>query len=357
MERIKKLIDKLNSLSIDSMLITNVTNVSYISGFTGDSSHLIISSNGCILLTDGRYTEQARNECIEGLEVFNWIENNRYGVQTYQYCIDKLHITSLAFESRSLSHHDYSRLSGGLKIDQFIPVQDLIEKIRQIKDKNEIANLTEACSISDSALNAILPIIKPGITEIDITAELEYKLKTLGADDLSFNSLILSGKRTSLLHGKPGKNKLQSGDFLLFDFGALKNGYHADISRTFVIGKASAQQKEVFEIIRKAQSAAVEVLQEGINGNLPDTVVRNHIPEKYIRYYYPGLGHGVGLDIHELPFIKSDADFTFHEGMVVTIEPGIYIPDWGGLRIEDTVVINKKDYQILTQFPRELLEL
>lgn len=356
-ERLKRLINKLTEISADALLVTNPTNVTYISGFKGDSSHLIVTPNGSVLLTDGRYLEQAKIECIKEIEIFNWINNERYGIKSYQYWLDNLNADNFAFESSVLSYNDYHRLATNLKVRKFIPVLDIIEQMRKTKDKFEIEILTQACKVSDDALQATLPIIKPGVSEIEICAELEYNLKTMGANDLSFDTIVLSGARTSLLHGKPGNKKLESGDFLLFDFGACIDGYHADISRTFIIGKADKKQLELYSIIRQAQQSAVEALKDGITGNLPDTIVRSIIPDKYKSYYYPGMGHGVGLDIHEFPFIKQEASFTMMENMVITIEPGIYIPTWGGLRIEDTVLVTKDRYVLLSNFPRELMLL
>ena len=353
MSRQKSILQRLSIYDYDALLVTKPENVTYLTGFSGDSSHLIISTKGCKLITDGRYTEQANQECGEEVEILNWIDNNRYGLETYQSVIDRLEVNRLAFESGSLTHSEFNKLHGGLKKITLIPTEGLIEELRQIKDDTEVSFLREACRISDKALELTIPNIKPGISEIELTARLEYNIKTLGADDISFTTIVLSGKNTSLLHGKPDRKKINNGDFLLFDFGALYKGYHADISRTFIVGKASVKQKLLYDIIQKAQKAAVEIIKSGTPGNKPDEIIREIIPDEYIDYYYPGLGHGVGLDIHERPFIKKEADFIFKEGMVVTIEPGIYIPGWGGLRIEDTILVKKDSAETLSHFPRE----
>jgi Xaa-Pro aminopeptidase len=357
MKRIKTLIEKFSGIGIDAFLITAVENVTYLSGFRGDSSHLIISSNGCCLITDGRYTEQAQMECHKDIEIVTWIDNKRYGAGTYQHIIDTMQIRHLGFESQVLTHADYEKLTKGIQKAQLVPVGNIIDALRQIKDSSEIDFLRNACKISDKALELTIPVIKPGITEMEIAAELEYNMKTNGAEDISFQTIVLSGAKTSLLHGRPDTKKINPGDFILFDFGALYHGYHADISRTFVVGKPNEQQKEIYSIIQKAQSEAVQCLKDGIEGFQPDAIVRSVIPEKYIQYYYPGLGHGVGLQIHEQPFIKGKVDFTLKSGMVITIEPGIYIPGWGGLRIEDTVLIQPDGQESLTHFDRNLTEL
>lgn len=351
--RINKVLDNLNKHNCSAMLVTNVANVTYLTGFTGDSSHLLITDTKNYLLTDGRYTEQAEIECAKEIEVLLWIDNKRYDVSTYQHLCDQLNISEMAVEASSITYADYNKLSTGLKDCTILPVDGIVEDIRQTKDETEITLLKKACRLSDEALKLLVPEVKPGVTEIQLTAQLEYNLKTIGADDISFTTIVLSGAKTSLLHGKPDDKKIEYGDFLLFDFGALYKGYHADISRTFIIGQASNEQQKMYNAIYESQKRAVECLAAGVEGKLPDTIVRKTIPENYLQYYYPGLGHGVGLDIHELPFIKNTCEFTYKPGMVVTIEPGIYIPGKGGLRIEDTVLITEDGNEILTGFSKE----
>lgn len=357
MERINKLVKLLKKQNLDAILITNEANTSYLTGFTGDSSRLIISQNGYAFLTDGRYTEQASKECHSGIEIIKWLEDKRYGVETYNHVINKLKIKRLGFEGDIMPYSTYNTLKNGIQKAELVAVSGLVEQLRLIKDNQEIDYLRKACEISDKALELTVPKIKVGMTEIEILAMLEYNLKTNGADDLSFETMVLSGSKTSLLHGKADQKKIEKGDFLLFDFGALYKGYHADISRTFIIGEASDQQKEIYDMIKTAQANACQSIKDGVHGTVPDIEVRKNIPEKFINYYYPGLGHGVGLVIHEEPFIKNTSDFKYKEGMTLTIEPGIYIPDWGGMRIEDTLVVTHDGVEILNKFPKELMIL
>jgi Xaa-Pro aminopeptidase len=356
MNRIHDLLNAMKASGIDGMLITSVPNITYLTGFTGDASRLIVSKNSCAFLTDGRYTEQATSEIHREIEIFKWINDNRYGSETYQKYIDGFGISTLGFESDVVTHSDFQKFQNELNVD-LKPMIGLVENQRMIKDEGEIELLREACSISDKALELTVPFIKPGLTERELAARLEYNMKMEGAEDISFETIILTGKRTSLLHGNPGDTKIQNGDFVQFDFGALYKGYHADMSRTFVVGKASEEQKDFYLMMQKAEIEAIKVLKAGIAGNEPDGVVRNIISDQYIQNYYPGLGHGVGLEIHEQPFMKNTANFTFQSGMVVTVEPGVYIPGWGGMRIEDTVLVNDDGFEILTHFPRDLMEL
>ena len=357
MERIKRLLQSMEERGIDGFLVSSKSNVTYLSKFLGDSSLLLVTPQRSVLLTDGRYTEQAAGECYGEIQIFSWINNERYGIKTYQHLTTELSIKRLGIEGHMMSVSTYKMLEEGLENVKLVCLEGIVEKQRQIKDSSEIDSIRKACEISVEALKRTEPSIKPGISEIELTAALEYNLKICGAENLSFDTIVLSGRRTSLLHGKPGEKKLETGDFVLFDFGALYNGYHADISRTFVLGKPGEEQLELYSNIQQAQMNAVKSIKSGISGIVPDDKVREVIPEKYISFYYPGMGHGVGLDIHEEPFIKQGTESRIEKNMVLTIEPGIYIPKKYGIRIEDTLLVTDDSFEILTDFPRELIIL
>jgi Xaa-Pro aminopeptidase len=354
MKRLTALKQELKNKGVDGFFTSSVSNITYLTGFTGDSSRLFISSDRCVLITDGRYTEQAQMECPSDVEVFKWMDNKRYAIETYRHIMDIPEIRSLGIEGNILTYSEFETLKNSLVNTRLVPINGSVEKLRQLKDFLEIECLRTACSISDKALELTVPFIKVGITELELAAHLEYNLKTKGAENLSFDTLIISGTRTSLLHGKPSNKKLEYGDLILFDFGALYKGYHADISRTFVLGHADEKQREIYNIIKKAQHEAVYSLKSGISSQIPDQMVRKNIPEKYLEYYYPGLGHAVGLQIHEEPFLGQAYESILDKDMAITIEPGIYIPGWGGIRIEDTVVITENGAESLTRFPRDL---
>lgn len=356
MKRLENFLKILKEENLDGFFTTSVPNITYLTGFTGDSSRLLVTPRKSMLITDGRYTEQAQKECTPEIEIFKWIANKRYASETYSFLISELMISTLGIEGNILSFSEYETLSGSFS-GRIFSKSGLIETLRKRKEPEEIESLKIACNISDKALEKTIPFIREGISELELAAQLEYQLKMNGADNLSFDSIVLFGARTSLLHGKPGNTRLKKGDFILFDFGALYHGYHADISRTFVFGAACDQQKELYSIIQKAQEEAVAVLKPGIQVKVPDNEVRKVIPEKYIEYYYPGLGHGVGLEIHETPVLGRDYDAGIEENMVITIEPGIYIPGLGGIRIEDTILITQKDGESLSSFPRDLIIL
>lgn len=355
MKRIEALLPHLDANEVDGLLVTNVHNVSYLSGFTGDSSHLIVSRKGCILFTDPRYTEQASQECPSDIQVKLWVDNKRTDCRSYKYAVEALGIKTLGFESNPLSHNAYSALSEGLDGVFLKATVNLVETLRSIKDETEIACLKTAAEISDLALERTLPFIKAGVSEMQLVAQLEYQLKTNGAEGLSFDTMVLSGKKTSLLHGHPGSKVLENGDFILFDFGAVYKGYHADISRTFILGKANDTQRAIYAQIQNAEHAGVQAIKPGVSGKVPDAAVRACISELYLPYYYPGLGHGTGLEVHEGVRLSHESEDTLAVGQVLTVEPGIYIPDWGGMRIEDSVVVTANGVVSLNQFPRDLM--
>ncbi len=357
MERIKRLLQSMEEQEIDGFLVSSKSNVTYLSKFSGDSSLLLVTPKRTLLLTDGRYTEQAAGECFGEIQIFSWINNERYGIKTYQHLTNELSIKRLGIEGHMMSVSTYKMLDEGLENVELVSMEGVVERLRQIKDQSEIASIRKACEISVEALKKTMPFIKPGISEIELTATLEYNLKICGAENLSFDTIVLSGSRTSLLHGKPGEKKLETGDYVLFDFGALYNGYHADISRTFVLGNPDEEQKELYQVIQQAQMNAVKSIKSGISGIVPDDKVREVIPEKYISFYYPGMGHGVGLDIHEEPFIRQGTASGIEKNMVLTIEPGIYIPKKYGIRIEDTLLVTDDSFELLTDYPRELIVL
>ncbi len=351
---INNAIEDLNREGLDGLLITDESNVRYLSAFTGDSSVLLISKNGNYLFTDPRYIEQATMECSNQIKVILWYKDRRFGHETYQKAIDETGIQKLGFEKVSLTFESYDYLKNNLTAE-LVPTKDMIEKLRYIKQPYEINALKRACEISDLALEKTIKTIKEGQTEKEIAALLEYNMCLGGADNVSFDTICLTGGRSSLLHGKPSFAKLKKGDYLLFDFGALVNGYHSDISRTFAIGKADDKHKELYHIIKDCQQTIIDSIRHGIHISTINAIINKTIPEKYKPYYYAGYGHGVGLVIHEQPFMKEDADFTFKENMVITVEPGIYIPYWGGLRIEDTILVTENGSEQLTQFNKELI--
>ncbi|MFT5452471.1 MAG: Xaa-Pro aminopeptidase, partial [Enterobacterales bacterium] len=267
-------------------------------------------------------------------------------------------IESLAFEADHISFNQWQQLSSHLNLKQTIPVSRLVEELRYYKDEVEIQNITAAAAIADQALANILPLIKPGVTEREMATELEYQMSQLGSEELSFATILLSGKRSALPHGIPGNTTINNGDLILFDFGAVVNGYRSDMTRTYVLGKPDSKQKEIFNIVSSAQQAAIDAIAEGVTGDfLAQQSHKILDASPYAEFKGEGLGHGVGLELHEYPLMGKGCNLKISRGCVITIEPGIYIPEWGGIRIEDDVVLTEAGLQIINTAPKEFLEL
>lgn len=359
MSKVNRAMEMLKKDKIESIFISTKENVRYLSEYTGDDAYLFITSLGDkYLITDKRYTEQASLECPE-FEVVNWRYDDRKVSDIINDLINEHKIKALAFEGLHISFDLYNSISqkSGKSVD-LVPVKGYIEMLRYTKDLDEIDLSKKACEISTKALDKLYGFLKPGVTEKEATAELEYYMKKYGADDIGFKTILLSGSRTSLLHGIPSDRKIDEGDFVLIDFGAKCGGYICDMTRTVVVGRADNRQREVYELVQKAQQRALETMIA--NNDSKDTykVIENIIAEtEYMPYLYQGVGHGVGLFLHEEPFIGPNKSYIYSANSIVTIEPGIYIPGWGGIRIEDTVLIQENKQEILTEISKDLIEI
>ncbi len=352
MDRNKRLIEGFGGKKLDALLVSNEVNVTYMSGFTGDDSILLITLANKYMLTDFRYTEQAEKEC-PGFEIIKCDKAKRF--EKISELLKKENIKRLGFEQH-VSYSDYEKLKAALEDAKLVPTDNIIEKLRYIKDEKEKSYIMKAQEIADSAFSNIIKFIKPGMTEKQVTAELEYLMKKGGADGPAFDTLLISGKKTSLPHGKPSDKKIDEGDFVTLDFGALYKGYRSDMTRTIAVGGVSERQAKIYGIVKKAQLNALKALKAGINGKVPDDAAREVIgAEGYNDNFGHGLGHGVGLEIHEEPYMGKNSKYKLEEGCIVTVEPGIYIPGWGGVRIEDTVLVTKEGCEIFTKSSKDLI--
>lgn len=354
MNRIEKLVERLKNDKLDGILLVKDSNIRYMCGYTGADSYVVISEFARAFITDSRYTEQAETECV-GFEVIKWRHPAAGLEETIQGACIKYGINKLAFERDKLTYDLFEKLSKGMKNIELIPTSGLVEGIRYVKCQEEIDCIKKAAAIADEAFAEILKYIRPGISEKDIERELQYIIKKKGADDIGFPIIVASGKRSSLPHAIPSDKLIESGDFITLDFGAMYKGYRSDMTRTIVVGQATDKQKEIYAIVRAALGAGEQAIKAGIQGNLPDDCARGYISNLgYGDYFGHGLGHGVGLDIHEEPFMSPRCEKVLQVGTVVTVEPGIYIPDWGGIRIEDTVLVKEDGVDILTKSSKDL---
>lgn len=337
---------------IEAFVIYKFVNVTYITGFTGDDSVALVTHDKAIFITDGRYTEQAQKE-VKDFEV---IEHKTGIKEVLKEYIKTLGIKKLAFEE-SISYGQYRELKEFLEIE-LIPQANLVETLRMVKDEEEIENIKKAQNITDKAFEYLLNFIKVGMTEKEVALELEYFMKKQGAEDLSFDTIVASGKRSSLPHGKASEKVIEKGDFVTIDFGCKVNGYCSDMTRTIVMGKANEKQKEIYNIVLEAQQKAIANLKAGLTSKEADLLARSVIEEKgYGKYFSHSLGHGVGLEVHEAPSLSFKKEEILKEGAIVTVEPGIYIPYFGGVRIEDMVLLKEDGVINLTKSSKYLIEL
>ncbi|KUO68746.1 MAG: hypothetical protein APF77_14665 [Clostridia bacterium BRH_c25] len=355
--RVQKLEEILKAGNLDGMLLVNDSNIRYISGFTGSESYVIISAKARIFITDSRYTEQAEAEC-DGFEIVRWRSPMPGLVETIQQVCKTNGVKVLGFEQGKVTYELYEKLAKGLEGVKPVPTSQLVEGIRYVKDEGETECIRNAAKIADEAFEEILKYIKVGVTEKDIERELQYLIKKKGAEDIGFPIIVASGKRSSLPHAIPSDKSIEKGDFITMDFGAMYKGYRSDMTRTVVVGEADEKQREIYNIVKAAQAEGVLAIKAGVSGKIPDDCARGYIENAgYGDFFGHGLGHGVGLDIHEEPFMSQSCKKTLVEGNVITVEPGIYLPDWGGVRIEDTVLVKADGAEILTKASKELIVL
>jgi len=344
-----------------AMLIFSDINISYLSAFTGHAATILLTSKGNYLLTDYRYFEQAKLQAKH----FTVICRDRANQSLASLIEDLLFqddCQHLSFESEHISvmqwQQIYQQISQLTKLSKIEPISGSVEALRFIKSTSEIAAIEQAAKIADTALAIMLNSVKAGVTERELAIELDYQMAKLGSEEVSFATILLFGERSALPHGIPSDKPLKHGDIILIDFGAVVNGYRSDMTRTFVFGQASAEQKHIYQLVQSAQQAAIDEISEGVLGNhLYQQSANILLNSEYKKYAGEGLGHGLGLVLHEQPFIGPDCHTAIEKGCVITIEPGIYVPGWGGVRIEDDVVLTDEGLKILTKSPKNLIEL
>ncbi len=350
--RIEKLRKKITQLGLDAFLVMAPENRRYLSGFTGSSGVLLITKNQNFLLTDFRYIDQAKIEAPD----FQVIRYDGSLVETIKNILERLFIETLGFEEDFITYKQYRELREGIPKIKIFPEAGLVEKIRMIKDQEEIATIARAAKVADEAFNYILGKIRPGLTEIEIALELEFFMRSQGASSTSFSTIVASGARSALPHGVASEKLIEKGDFVTLDFGCIYQGYCSDMTRTVVIGEPDRKQREVYQVVLEAQILALENIKAGMSCQEIDALSRTYIAEKgYGQYFGHGLGHGVGLAVHEHPSLSPRDNTELVPNMVVTVEPGIYLPGWGGVRIEDLVVVEEAGLKNLTDSPKDLI--
>ncbi|WP_150284201.1 Xaa-Pro peptidase family protein [Rummeliibacillus sp. TYF-LIM-RU47] len=353
MERVERLVKALNSQNLDGLLITNNYNLRYMTGFTGTSGVAVVSQKEAVFITDFRYTEQASKQ-ITGYRI---VEHKGTIIEEIAAVVKELGIKSLGFEKDVVSYSMYETYSKVIPAD-LVGVTDLIEKIRLVKTEDELKIIKAACQIADETFEHIIQFIKPGKTELEVSNELEFYMRKLGATSSSFDTIVASGVRSALPHGVATDKIIEKGDFVTLDYGALYNGYISDMTRTVAVGEPSEQLKEIYQIVLEAELLGLEKFKPGMTGKEADAICRDYIKEHgYGDAFGHSTGHGIGLEVHEGPGLSFRSNVTLEPGMVVTCEPGIYLPGVGGVRIEDDTLITETGNEKLTHAPKELIIL
>ncbi len=353
---INKVIDYLRNNNLQSMFFYDIYNVRHISGYTSSDAYVFVTLEECYFITDPRYTEQAQNEC-KNFTIVNWRDMGNSIGQAVALIAKKHNITQIGFEG-SMKYSTYSAMKSSLKAVELIETNGIVEKLREIKTPYEIECQKEACKISCRAFDKILNDIKEGVTEKEIAARLCFYMVMEGADSQPYGDIVISGSNTSLMHGIPSDKKIQKGDFVLMDYGCAYKGFLSDMTRTVVLGRATEEQKQIYSLEKQMVEDCLAVMKAGVKGkDIFSASLKAVENTKYKQYIYNGIGHVIGRYVHEDIFISPTCERTLEENMVTTIEPGIYIPGFGGVRIEDQVLITKNGYENMVTVTRNLIEI
>ena len=355
-ERLAALGARLSAEKIDAILLTSLPNIKYLTGFSGTSALSIATPSEIRLITDFRYETQVAEEVGDIAQVR--IEQISLWTGLWEMLKSLPSIEMIGFESAHLLHRDFQRLLNDGSRWQWRPQMNLVEDLRESKDADEVALIAEAGMIATNALTRTLPMIHAGMTELEVAGVLEKALRDEGSEEAPFPPIVASGARSALPHARASSRVVNRGEFLLIDFGAQRGGYCSDVTRTFIMGMSTPEQRDIYEVVRDANHIAAHSIKVGMTGAAADGLARSYIEHcGHGEAFGHSLGHGLGLEVHEAPRLARTAESALRAGAVVTIEPGIYRPGWGGVRIEDDVHLSANGPQILTNFSRELIEV
>ena len=354
--RLAALVDAISAAHLDGLLLTSLPNIRYLTGFSGTSAIAFVTARELLLITDFRYQTQVVDEV--GAMARVRIEPQSLWTGLWQLLAQSPGIEVAGFESSHLMHRDFERLLDAGARWQWRPTTELVESLREVKDAGEVALIGQAAGIATRALGRALQAVRAGMSELEVAGVLEKALRDEGSEGFPFPSIVASGPRAALPHARSSARRIEPGDLLLLDFGAEYGGYCADVTRTVVVGRASDEQRAVYDVVRSANELATAGVRAGMRGKDADALARSYIERHgHGDLFGHSLGHGLGLEVHEAPRLARMADSALRAGTVVTIEPGIYRPGWGGVRIEDDVHLAAAGPEILTDFTRALVEV
>lgn len=353
MSKLTKLRQALEAKKLDGILISSGINRRYMTGFTGTAGVALISLTDARFITDFRYTNQANEQIAD----FTVVEHKQVLNEEIKQQLKNMGIKKLGFEQDHVTYSEYTTFNDTFEVE-LIPVNNMVESLRLFKTNDELGIMKKAAKIADDAFDHIQSYIKPGVREIDISNELEFFMRKQGATSSSFDIIVASGYRSALPHGVASNKKIQSGELVTMDYGALYQGYCSDITRTVAVGEINDQLHSIYHIVLEAQLRGVTAIKPGVTGKEADAATRDYIKENgYGEFFGHSTGHGLGMEVHEAPSLSFKSEKPLEKGMVVTVEPGIYIPEVGGCRIEDDVVLTETGNERLTLAPKELIQL
>jgi Xaa-Pro aminopeptidase len=338
---------------VDAFVSSSATNRRYLTGFTGSAGTVVIGREAAFLLVDFRYVEQAKAQA-PGFEIVHYDDlYKRLGE-----VLSKLKAQRVAFEAQHVTVAAKNKMEEKLPGVSWVPVESWVENLRAVKEPAELAAMEAAVALADRAFEYIIPRLK-GRTEKEVAFDLEFFMRKEGASKLAFDIIVASGENGALPHARPTDRVISTGDLVTLDFGCVVDGYCSDMTRTVAVGKSDGRQREIYQLVLEAQQTGVKAVQPGKAGKEVDAAAREVIAGAgYGEQFGHGLGHGVGLEVHERPPVLSKlGEELLQEGMVTSVEPGIYIPGWGGVRIEDLVVVTSQGCRVLTQSPKELIHV
>jgi len=352
-KRIDPLLEKMSGKGIDAFIVSDLHVIRWMTGFSGSSARVLLTPQRSLLFTDFRYAEQVKHE-VQGME--SVIIQSGFGDAFVEH--GSLKGKNVAIQEEQVTIHEARQLGEKLKEVTVVPLYGFFDEYRAIKNEREVACLKQAAAISEQVLDQIVPLISPDVTESEIAAEISYRHKRLGAEKDSFAPIVASGPRSALPHARPGNERFRSGTLIVIDMGCIFKGYASDQTRTIALGKVPEEARTIYQITKEAQQLGIDSAKPGMGGRELDALVRSYIEKSgYGDFFGHGLGHGVGVEVHEKPRLGKSSDDLLLRHAVFTIEPGIYLPGRYGVRIEDTVVMEEHGVVPFQHFTKELIEL